>query len=626
MNSASKGNTRIWARVPAALKAATASRKTTAGLVAGALLGAGGAALAEPLSLVQTLRNGENGTVIPGDVSELETNGNQVIVGSTERLQLFRRDTASGALTLADTLVDYDDEASVTAGDARFDDSIELLDSDLVIVNGARRDPTLCDVSPSCAIFGPLTLSTADNEFKVIGGSDEGDGSDDNLIVSPDGRHAYGVNDVTLFSLDAGGNASFAESFDSQFLLGDREGLALSVRQTSDGRFLFLNAFESEDINSSYLVTLARDVNSGDLSRVAVIDVAAEPGGLRGIRNIEPAPDGVTLYAAAYALDLADSGLASYAIAADGTLTQTAIDSSPNESESASLAFPGEIAVSPNGRLVLIANTIQSRDNQEALHLFTVGDDGATTWRGFEQSNRDGLIEKDLKAIESVRFSPDGAYVHVLSGFTDEGVLSTFAAHADNVTTIAAPTNALAGGDATATVRLFNAGPATAHGLVATIEASGPIGSTDRPDDCTISGSQVVCRLDELAVMGSADIAVTAATPAEGTLTFSAETVQYQTDLDESSNAATASIPLVDDPAEVDATSTTTASPTGTTGPMTSPQNDADDAGGTGGSDSSGGGCSIGSGGGAHDPLFGLLTLLGLAGFVTRRKRRGARG
>ena len=598
------------------------ARTPIAGFVIAATLGVGAAAHAEPLSIVQTLRNGEDGTVLPSVVHKIETNGDQVIVSSSGRLQLFTRDPASGALTLADSLVEYDSEAPVAEGDVTLGDGIGVLEGDLLVVNGGQRDPALCDVSPSCTIFGPLALSTANDRFAVVGISDDGDGESDDLTVSPDGRHAYalggrgGAAGLTVFSLDESGSATVVEILDDEFLLGDRRGIEQEVEFSLDGRFLFLAVNETGPTNmpsdAVYIVTLARDAESGRITRSSEVEVTAGPDGLKLVEELTAAPDGVTLFGAAGADDPAESGLVRYAIAADGALTRTAIDSSPNESESASLAFPDSVAISPNGRLVLVANTIESDDNEEALHLFTVGDDGATTWRGFEQSNADGLLEDDLKAIEHVRFSPDGAYVHVLSGFTDEGVLNTFAAHADNVTTIEAPTNALAGDDATATVRLFNAGPATAHGLVATIDASGPIGSTDRPEDCTIDGSQAVCRLDELAVMGSADIAVTAATPDEGALTLSAETVQYQTDLDESSNAATASVPVVDDPADVDAT------PTAPTGPTTPTSTDGGDA---GGSDSSGGGCSIASGS-ARDPLFGLLMMLGLTGFVVRRRRR----
>ena len=607
--------------------------RPTALAVAVVLSGATAAAFAEPLSHVQTVRDGEGD--VEGLVSNLalEVTDDAVFVAGGNALHHFSRDPVTGRLELVERIASFEPESPVAPGDVDPYLSLGSLPDGRLLVAGRSRDPADCagEVPRNCFEIGPTVYSIVDGRL-VNGGANDA-GSVDDMVVSPDGRHVYGSSYGTsrgplgTYAVQSSGLLMPVEDL-STFRADGSRAIVGALAVSPDGeRVYVITGFNGDD---AVLTSLDRDAASGRLAPIADLDLTAlglESG--IGVPAPSVSPDGRAVWLGLRSVGPGDgrTGLARVDVDEGGRMSLGDVDDAAEAFVPSSLGYPGVTAVSPNGRLVAVPNANGVGGVEESIHLFTVDDARDTTWRGLEYGGSDGVLESDIRGVTRLEFSPDGAYLY--AGGTQNASLVAFAAHADLQAGIEAPRDALAGGEASSTVRLFNAGPASSHGVVATIEASGPIGSAAGDGaDCEVAGATATCRVDELTAMAGAEIRVVAAVPASGALAFEVSATQYQTDLDASSNAAAASVAAVADASQVSGQTVSSgadAAPGGAdgSGGPRAPDDDAGPVGADGdgaGDDSSGGGCSIATGAGP-DPMSWLLALGAFGSLVARRRR-----
>ena len=569
---------------------------------------------AEPLSHVQTVVEGEGDAIRFGNPTAFAVGGNRLFaVSSTGGLVHFERDPATGRLTWVESIAPFEDAAPVAEGDIDPRAALALLSDDRLLVATRSRSPENCTgdsgASGGCVEFGTTLYSVVDGVLRDEGSNDAGRIRPP-LRVSPDGRHAYGegrTGDLDVYAIDGEGQLRPVESLRAYRLDGNFADLWDMVL-SPDGRRLFVLSNRSSATN--VVTALARDASTGRLSAVAELDLTAE--GLVAFGDdtgLSVAPDGTALYVGVRSDEDARTGLARIEVATDGALALRGVDASAEAAVPRSLNSPGRSAVGAAGRLVAIGNRFGGADGRgRALHLFTVGDDGATAHRGFEASGSGGVPDDALDDLAQVGFSDDGAFVYAFA----PDHLSVFAAHADLEVGIETGSNALAGGEIGATVRLANAGPAFSHGVVATVRASGEILSVG--DGCSVDGDVATCRVDEIRARGAAEIPLRLRAPRSGEATLSVVAAQYQTDLDESSNALSVAVPVVADASDVQ------------TGPEDAGGDVADDpvdAPEIGSGSGSGGGCSVATGE-SDDPIPWLLALGAFGSLVSRRRRARA--
>lgn len=338
--------------------------------------------------------------------------GHQVyVVGSgddpfgdvTGSLAVYRRDAATGQLTLSQLLEDGVD--GVDGLDTAW--SISLSPDGRHLYCAAYEDDSVAYFRRDAAT-GQLGFTGLVRDGS---GGAEGLDAPENAVVSPDGRHVYAVSAIdqtlTAFERDEGSGAlSVVDE-----VRRDAGGLdgAASVAVSPDGRRVYVAGSVDDAI-----AVFRRDQASGRLSFGDDVRDGLGSDGLDGVTALSVSPDGKYVYAAGFdddalgIFEFADGiNLLSYvAVRRDGV---DGVDG---------LAGVRSVALSPDGAHVYAAGY-----DDDAIAVFARDPaGGGLTFLGVEHDGVGGV--DGLGGASAVVVSPDGAQVYA-AGF-DEGAVAAF--------------------------------------------------------------------------------------------------------------------------------------------------------------------------------------------------------
>ena len=568
---------------------------------------------AEPLQILDTLDADD----IPGGLDQLRTpllaRDDLLVVlasgplpgegrASRPQLLLLERDPDTGRVAFADRIGAV---GAVGEPGYREPDRLGVAVSGEALYLTGRASPDGC--TAPCAVdrvilayaLGEDGAATFVADTDVSGFSD---GQMFELAASPDGRHLYvaGSQYLRSFAVQAGGELV---EIDDRLDYGDanpsRGNYFADFLLAPDGELAFASV-GTVGTDPGGITTFRRDADTGLLRIVSTIEGDDEVP-LQVHARLALAPDGRTLYATSW--DRSDrgapGGVLRFDVGTDGALAYVGIDTAADDAEPGTGERPEAITLTGDGRQLFVF------DSDQYLHKYTVDADGALVYRGYETNDEDGVEPTAFVAGSrgELVVAPDGSTV---TQRTVSGTLSTFDARADLALSTGMATSPST--DERAVTRrlvLFNAGPATAHGIELEIVSDTAIESVSLPGVCTVEGTSARCEIDRLGANASLELDVTAMLDADGGSALEATGAAIELDPDETDNRARLSV-----------------SPGG----MSASPNESAGApvvvAGDGAGDDGGGGCSIG-GTGRSDSLLALL--LGAALFGTLRRRRPVR-
>ena len=315
------------------------------------------------------------------------------------------------------------------------------------------------------------------------------------------------------------------------------------------------------------------------------------------IPHIAISPDGRRLYGFR---DITDErrvafGLVPYAIGGDGSVMSLAADVPLDESGPDALPTPLGLTVSSDGRQVYAISRVAGEDGY-LLAKHTVGASALPIFRGTVATGTDGVPDGALIGADRFAMSPDDAFLYV----GGQANVTVFAIHADtDVRIVGASLDA--GNEAVEhVVQVLNAGPATAHEVTLSVEASAPILAVTPADGCTIDGNVASCIVDSVAERALFERVVRVAAAAGRDVTLAASVSQIETDRRPEDNAA-------------ESTTTAEGVSDGLSEPLVEPTDE---------SGSNDGG-PVGSGGGGGAGMWLALVLLWRSGLVRAATRPG---
>jgi 6-phosphogluconolactonase (cycloisomerase 2 family) len=364
-------------------------------------------------------QGGVDGLTLAQDIV-VSANGKHVYAVSEgdDALVRFDRDLPTGALTYVETIVDGDEDVE-GLGSARAL-TISPDGKHVYVVSGENAGAVA--VFSRSSTTGALTFVEAEkNGQSGVSGLVVGQ----DVVVSPDGEHVYALGfdpgAVLTFARDeATGALTFVEKDEEGANGLDGIGFATECVMSPDGKHLYVTG-EGDDS----VAVFARNADTGALTFVeAQRDGAGGVDGLDGASAIGISDDGAHVYAGG----AADDGLAVFA-RDDDTGTLTFLEAFREGIGGVDgVNGPADVAVTPDGTLVLVAAAAESEIGVFARNPGT----GRLTF--VEAAGGSGLGD-----VNSLAFSTNGKHLYTTARASN--AVALFAVESTPTTTITSTTS-----------------------------------------------------------------------------------------------------------------------------------------------------------------------------------------
>ena len=240
------------------------------------------------------------------------------------------------------------------------------------------------------------------------------------VAVSPDGKHLYAAaffsNTVSHFTIDAGGNLTFAGC------IGNLSGCtattpagalddALDVTLSPDGKHLYASAFSSNAVSHFTIDAGGNLTFAGCIGNLAGCTATSPAGALGNVEDVTLSPDGKQLYAVA----LLGNTVSQFTIDAGGNLTFAGcignLAGCTATNPAGALDGALDVTLSPDGKQLYAAAFLS-----DTVSHFTIDAGGNLTFAGCIGNLAGCTATSPAGALDSangVSVSPDGKQLYV---------------------------------------------------------------------------------------------------------------------------------------------------------------------------------------------------------------------